>query len=162
MTVPDEADVLLAARTDACVLLTGTGPARTVAERIHSRSGWNAGTFEIVDCGAPADVLDSRLFGVLESDVYPAVSDPPRARRRQIGTLFLQDVGRLDDVSQARLLDLLDTGRRGPYRLRRRIVAATPECLLPRVDAGTFNGTLYYRLNVLHFVVPANGAPGSA
>lgn len=154
-SVLDETDMTGATRSAACVLFTGGRTARSLAERIHWESGWGWGPFQVIDCAAPADVLDRLLFAPLEGDLWPADSQVPVLRLLQPGTIFLQDVNRLSPGAQARLRDLLElaasdaNGRRS----RRRIMASTAESLFPRVLEGSFDGTLFYRLNAIHFVL---------
>jgi Nif-specific regulatory protein len=149
---PGESEIARAALTDACILLTGSGPVRRLAERIHSESGWKWGAFQVVDCGATEEVLETELFRVLEFDLWPSISDLPAARLLQPGTLFLEEVGRLSSTAQTRLRDLLAAARSS--RSRRRIIASSGVPLLPRVVEGTFDDTLFYRLNVIQFVLP--------
>jgi hypothetical protein len=66
---------------------------------------------------------------------------PPEARA---GTMILQDVGALATDDQRRLLDFLERASG-----RTQIVSTTAAPLLPRVEAGAFNDTLYYRLNTV-------------
>ena len=66
---------------------------------------------------------------------------PPVARPR---TMILHDVGALPPDDQQRLAAWLEGAGR-----RTQIVSTTPAPLLPHVEAGTFNDTLYYRLNMV-------------
>jgi sigma-54-interacting transcriptional regulator len=59
------------------------------------------------------------------------------------GALILEDVGSLTAEDQVRLIRFLD-GRGS----RRQIVCTAERPLFPRVAAGLFDPTLYYRLNV--------------
>lgn len=154
-SVLDETDITSATRSAACVLFTGGRTAPLLAERIHRESGWGWGPFQVIDCAAPADVLDRLLFAPLEADLWPADSHVPVLRLLQPGTILLQDVGRLSRDAQAQLRDLLElaAGDADGRRSRRRIMASTAESLLPRVLEGSFDGTLFYRLNAIHFVL---------
>jgi hypothetical protein len=66
---------------------------------------------------------------------------PPTTR---VGTLILHDVGALTSGDQLQLLTWLDEAGG-----RTQVVSTTPGPLLPRVEAGTFLETLYYRLNTV-------------
>jgi hypothetical protein len=66
---------------------------------------------------------------------------PPAARAR---TMILHDVGSLGPDDQVRLLKWLDEAEG-----RTQVVSTTPTPLLPRVHAGAFLDTLYYRLNTV-------------
>jgi len=61
-----------------------------------------------------------------------------------IGTMIFQDIGEMPDDDQRRLLEWLSRAAG-----RTQVVSTTSECLLPRVEAGEFNATLYYRLNIV-------------
>lgn len=151
-TILDERDFIGATRTAAPVLITGGRSARLLAERIHSESGWGWGPFQVVECGESEATLDRVLFEPLEADLWPVDSSRPVLRLLQPGTIFLEEVGRLTDRAQAQLRDLLELAANDVYgrRSRRRIIASTSESLLPRVAAGTFDETLFYRLNAIH------------
>jgi hypothetical protein len=60
------------------------------------------------------------------------------------GTVLLNDVGSLPIQEQIQLLEWL-TGAQG----RTQVVSTAPSLLLPRVKAGAFIDTLYYRLNTV-------------
>lgn len=154
-SVLDETDIASATQSAACVLFTGGRTARLLAERIHRESGWGWGPFQVVDCGASSGTLDRLLFAPLEADLWPADSQVPVLRLMQPGTIFLQDVGRLQPRAQAQLRDLLElaASEMPGRRSRRRIMASTSESLMPRVIEGSFDGTLFYRLNAIHFVL---------
>jgi DNA-binding NtrC family response regulator len=151
----DEADITCASRSAACVLFSGGKTARLLAERIHDESGWRWGPFQVVDCGAPQATLDRLLFSPLEADLWPVESTKPVLRLLQPGTMFLQEVGQLSTRAQVQLRDLIElaSNEANRRRSRRRIMASTSERLLPRVAAGTFDETLFYRLNAIHFVL---------
>jgi DNA-binding NtrC family response regulator len=148
-----ELDVMQAARTGACVLLTGEPDAKRVALKIHSLSGWRWGPFLSVDCGASEQILERQLFAVLKAAEWDGDA-VPRPQLMQDGTLFLFEVGKLSLAMQSRLADALGSGNPGEAqpRLRKRVMASTSVPLLDRVLAGTFDDRLFYRLNAFHFV----------
>jgi DNA-binding NtrC family response regulator len=154
-SVPD-IDLSHAVRSDACVLFTGDEEtAEMLARRLHRLSGWRQGPFVAVDCGMPAASLESHLFQLLE---FEEIRSPegPRPMRAQSGTVFLRDVGRLPQPLQQRLserLAVLRTSPGEPRRTRRRVISSSPTPLLGRIEDGTFDGSLYYRLNVIHLVI---------
>lgn len=143
-----EIELAASAKSSACVLLTGTEAAvQTIARRIHDLSERSRGPFETVCCEWPeADVEArvARIFG--ETPGQPG----------EAGTVLLYEVGLLSPVLQSRLADGLmwlgGPGRQGFTRLR--VMASTSSPLLPRVEDGTFDDRLFYRLNVIHLVVP--------
>ena len=167
----EETELFRAAQSDACVLFTGREGVEALAFRIHNLSGWRHGPFISVDCGWPEPLLESRLFGGLRpswpaqrasrfgvadvSDTASAVAQP-QATLIQAGTLLLREVGRLSLTFQVRLADALGELRSHSThrRVRRRVMASTSESLLSRVNDGTFDACLFYRLNVIHLVLP--------
>lgn len=62
----------------------------------------------------------------------------------QVGAVVLNDVGALGIQEQIQLLEWLNTAQG-----RTQVVSTAPTLLLPRVKAGAFIDTLYYRLNTL-------------
>ena len=62
----------------------------------------------------------------------------------QVGTIVLNDVGALAIQEQIQLLEWLNTAHG-----RTQVVSTAPTLLLPRVKAGAFIDTLYYRLNTV-------------
>jgi DNA-binding NtrC family response regulator len=93
----------------------------------------------------------------VESVLGDALGVQTRAEReaepwfRRAGTIVLRDVGRLDPALQRRLADMLAATSRD--RRHARVIATSPEPLEERVYEGTFDDTLYYRLNAIHLVV---------
>jgi DNA-binding NtrC family response regulator len=145
-------DVVQAARTSSCVLFTGLPNPEGIAFRIHSLSGWRLGPFVSVDCGASGQTLERQLFDVLSAgEEWNRVAEP-RPQLAQQGTIFLCEVGKLSLALQTRLSEALDSRRPGEIkrRLRRRVMASTSVSLLDRVQGGTFDECLFYRLNAIH------------
>lgn len=60
------------------------------------------------------------------------------------GTIVLHDVDALSLVDQRRLVDWLELSKG-----RTQVVSTTANPLLPLVNAGEFNATLFYRLNTI-------------
>ena len=63
----------------------------------------------------------------------------------QVGTIILEDVGRLDLAAQMHLLDWLDDAVP-----RSQIISTSTIPLLPMVATGIFDRALYYRLNLVY------------
>jgi sigma-54-interacting transcriptional regulator len=70
----------------------------------------------------------------------------------QSGTMIFYDIGALASHDQRRLLDHLASGADQPQ-----IISTSSTPLFPRVHAGTFDDTLYYRLN--HVYMDLSGPP---
>lgn len=76
------------------------------------------------------------------------------------GVLFLDEIGDLGELSQIRLLRLIQereyypVGSDAPRKCNARIVCASNKDLKTLVGAGTFRSDLFYRLNVHHIALP--------
>jgi len=149
---------------DVTVLLggeTGTGK-ELLARALHNGGSRRAGPFVPVNCAAiPTQLLESELFGHEKG----AFTDAHRAKRGLFeeangGTLFLDEIGHLPLPLQGKLLRALDERRVRPVGANQdravdvRIVAATHVDLRGAVAAGEFREDLFYRLNVVHLVLP--------
>jgi len=158
-------DIAYAARADAKVLITGESGAgkELVARAIHDGSARSSGPFMTINCaGIPETLLESELFGHVRGSFTGAFRDRPglleSARR---GTVFLDEVGEMSLRMQGLLLRFLETGeiqRVGAdllvQRVDVRVVAATNRPLNQDIEEKRFRSDLYYRLNVIHLVVP--------
>jgi len=155
----------LVARSDARVLLSGesgTGK-ELLAAHIHRESPFAAGPFVKVNCAAiPTELLESELFGHEKGAFTGAVS----MRRGKFeladgGTIFLDEVGDLQEASQAKLLRVLQEGEfqrvggEQTVRVVVRVVSATNRDLQDLVAQNKFREDLYYRLKVVPIRVPA-------
>ena len=160
-----EEDIDCAARSDAKVLITGeSGVGKEVVARlIHERSTRSHRTFVAINCaGLPDSLLESELFGH-ERGAFTG-ADRNRAGMLEVanhGTLLLDEVGEMSMRMQALLLRFLETGeiqRLGAGAIERRVnvrvLAATNRVLMDRVKEGEFRADLYYRLNVIHILIP--------
>lgn len=152
------------APTSSTVLVSGesgTGK-ELVARAIHKRSPRTSKPFVTVNAGTiPADMLESTLFGHVRGAFTGATRDRQGCFAvAHEGTLFLDEVGTLSDVTQAKLLNVIQerefvpVGSNDPIRVDVRIVAASNEDLHAAAEAGRFRADLYYRLNVIGIEVP--------
>jgi transcriptional regulator with PAS, ATPase and Fis domain len=159
-----EGEIDCAARFDARLLITGeTGVGKDVVARlIHTRSR-RRGPFVKVNCAAvPDPLLEWQLFGLSQGSFSGAHCDT-RGRLEQAagGTIFLDEISEMSPRAQALLLRFLETGeirRAGSDAVHVvkdvRVIAATSRNLYEAVAAQTFREDLYYRVNVIHIVVP--------
>ncbi|MCB1756379.1 MAG: nif-specific transcriptional activator NifA [Gammaproteobacteria bacterium] len=150
---------------DTTVLIrgeSGTGK-ELIANAIHYNSPRAQGPFVKLNCAAlPDTLLESELFGHEKGAFTGAVSQRKgRFERADGGTIFLDEIGEISPVFQAKLLRVLQEGefeRVGASRtttVNVRIVAATNKDLEEEVRDGSFREDLYYRLNVMPIFMPA-------
>ncbi len=152
------------ATSDATVLITGesgTGK-EVVARAIHSQSPRRDKHFVAINCGAiPENLIESELFGHVKGAFTGATSDRPGSfRMADGGTIFLDEIGELPLHLQVKLLRVLQervfrpVGSETNVAVNVRIIAATNRDLPQRIADGMFREDLFYRLNVIHLIVP--------
>jgi len=152
------------AETDVTVLLTGeTGTGKEMVARfIYSVSQRKQEPFVPVNCAAiPKDLIESELFGHVKGAFTGATRDKAGIfEEGNGGTVFLDEIGKMEIGSQNKLLRFLTEGeakRIGDNRLMHldvRIIAATNENLEALVGEQKFLKDLYFRLAVVHFELP--------
>jgi two-component system NtrC family response regulator len=159
------AEVERVARSDAKVLITGesgTGK-EVVARAICAASPRAEASFVPVNCaGIPETLLESELFGHVKGSFTGAYRDKPgKLEMADNGTIFLDEIGEMTLRMQGLLLRFLETGeiqKVGAERVSMarnvRIVAATNRNLRDLIAQGQFREDLFYRLNVIHLIVP--------
>jgi two-component system response regulator HydG len=148
----------------ATVLITGesgTGKGE-LARTIHALSPRADKPFVTVHCASLAEtLLESELFGH-ERGSFTGAEKRRIGRFEQAdrGTIFLDEIGEIPPSVQVKLLTVLQdrrferVGGNEPIPVDVRIVAATNRDLAGDVAAGRFREDLYYRLNVVHMVMP--------
>lgn len=159
-----DAIVRQVAATDATVLITGesgTGK-ELIARALHSGSPRENRPFVPVNCAAiPEELLESELFGHIRGAFTGAHTT--RAGMFQLadgGTIFLDEVGDMPLVLQAKLLRVLQDRHVRPVGSDRaqpinvRVVAATNKNLEKAVEKGGFREDLFYRLQVIPIHLP--------
>jgi two-component system NtrC family response regulator len=158
-------EVEYAARSDAKVLITGesgTGK-EVVARAIHNSSPRGQVGFVPVNCaGIPETLLESELFGHVKGSFTGAYRDKPgKLEMADNGTIFLDEIGEMTLRMQGLLLRFLETGeiqKVGAERLAKttnvRVMAATNRNLQDLISQGQFREDLFYRINVIHLIVP--------
>jgi DNA-binding NtrC family response regulator len=152
------------AETDVNVLLTGeTGTGKElVARRIYSVSRRKQAPFIPVNCAAiPRELIESELFGHVKGAFTGAVRDKVGIfEEANGGTVFLDEIGKMELGSQNKLLRFLTEGeakRVGDNKLMHldvRIIAATNENLETLVGEQRYLRDLYFRLAVVQFELP--------
>jgi DNA-binding NtrC family response regulator len=158
-------DVVCAMQCDARILITGMSArgTRALAQMIHRHGQRAHSPFLKLNCARQPDlVLEARLFGrARHSFDGGASSSRGLLEQAHGGTIFLANIGQIGHALQARLRHFLEHGeiRRVGADIAHatadvRVISAGDHRLFAQVDAGTFNPDLYYRLNVMHLVMP--------
>lgn len=154
----------LMAPTNGRVLIYGeSGTGKELAARaIHDQSLRKEQTFVEVNCAAiPEDLIESELFGHLKSSFPGATGDKEgKFQKASGGTLFLDEVGDMSLKTQSKVLRTLDEQRFAPVgsdetiTVDVRVIASTNKDLEEEISKGNFREDLFYRLNVIPFLVP--------
>lgn len=140
---------------------SGTGK-ELVANALHQHSPRSNEPFIALNMAAiPKDLIESELFGH-EKGAFTGASGRYLGRFEQAnnGTLFLDEIGDMPLETQTRLLRVLSEGafyRIGstqPTQVNVRIIAATHQNLMEKVEQGEFREDLYHRLNVIPLHLP--------
>ncbi|WP_134698747.1 sigma-54-dependent Fis family transcriptional regulator [Ammoniphilus sp. YIM 78166] len=150
--------------TQSTIIILGeSGVGKEVlANWIHNHSPRSKKPFMKVNCSAiPENLIESELFG------YEAGAFTGATKRKlgvfelsNEGTIFLDEIGELPLNMQAKLLRVLQEkevqriGGGKPIPINIRVVAATNRSLEKMIAEGTFREDLYYRLNVVPFILP--------
>ncbi len=140
---------------------SGTGK-ELVAKSIHFNSPRRNQPFVAVNCSALAEtLLESELFGHEKGAFTGAISmKKGRFELADQGTLFLDEIGELSSPLQVKLLRVLQekiferVGGTRPVSVNIRLIAATNKSLREEIRKGRFREDLFYRLNVVHVVLP--------
>jgi transcriptional regulator with PAS, ATPase and Fis domain len=160
-----KAEAVRVARTDAKVLITGeSGTGKDLVASVITAASKRAHLpFVPVNCaGIPETLLESELFGHVKGSFTGAYRDKPgKLEMANNGTVFLDEIGEMTLRMQGLLLRFVETGelqKVGAERLavadNVRILAATNRNLRQLVAEGLFRADLFYRLDVIHLVVP--------
>jgi len=152
------------AQSKATILIegeSGTGK-ELIAQAIHQSSPRSRGPFVAVHCAALSEgLLESELFGH-EKGSFTGATERRIGRFESAdgGTLFLDEIGEVSAAIQVKLLRFLETkaiervGGSKTISLDVRLVTATNRGLEQLVREGKFREDLFFRLDVVRFVMP--------
>jgi transcriptional regulator with GAF, ATPase, and Fis domain len=140
---------------------TGTGK-ELVARALHEHGKRKRGPFLAENCAAvPATLLEAELFGHKKGAFTDAHADRQgHFVTADKGTMFLDEIGDMPLLMQAKFLRVLESGEVRPVgsskivKVDVRVVAATHRDLAEMVAAKSFRQDLYYRLNVIKIELP--------
>ena len=153
------------AQSKATILIegeSGTGK-ELIAQAIHQSSPRSHGPFIAVHCAALSEtLLESELFGH-ERGSFTGATERRIGRFESAdgGTLFLDEIGEISGSIQVKLLRFLETksidrvGGSKTVELDVRLVTATNRNLEQLVREGKFREDLFFRLDVVRFLMPA-------
>lgn len=140
---------------------TGTGKEHA-AHAVHQYSARREAPFVAINCAAiPDSLFESEVFGHVRGAFSGAAGDKMgRFEVAHGGTIFLDEVGELSKIAQAKLLRFLEDGMICPVggvrdrKVDCRVVAATNQDLEADVQAGQFRQDLYFRLAAATVILP--------
>ncbi len=151
------------ANNNASVIIrgeSGTGK-ELVARAIHQNSQRGTCPYITINCAAiPENLIESELFGH-EKGAFTGAYAQKRGKIEEAhtGTLFLDEVGELSPMAQAKLLRFLQektfarVGANKEIRVDARIIAATNKDLEEEIQEKKFRVDLYFRLRVVQIEI---------
>jgi DNA-binding NtrC family response regulator len=153
------------APTDSTVLIlgeSGTGK-DLLAQEIHARSPRAGKAYVAVNCAAlPETLIESELFGY-ERGAFTGAAQQKKGKFELAsgGTIFLDEIGDMNPVTQAKVLRVLENrtierlGGTQTIPVDVRVISATHRNLAAEIRAGKFREDLFYRLRVVTAELPA-------
>jgi DNA-binding NtrC family response regulator len=153
------------APTDSTVLIlgeSGTGK-DLLAQEIHARSPRAGKAYVAVNCAAlPETLIESELFGY-ERGAFTGAAQQKKGKFELAsgGTIFLDEIGDMNPVTQAKVLRVLENrtierlGGTQSIPVDVRVISATHRNLPAEIRTGKFREDLFYRLRVVSLELPA-------
>src|SRR6202171_733720 len=153
------------APADSTVLIlgeSGTGK-DLLAQEIHARSPRGGKAYVAVNCAAlPETLIESELFG-FERGAFTGAAQQKKGKFELAsgGTIFLDEIGDMNPVTQAKVLRVLENrtierlGGTQSIPVDVRVISATHRNLAAEIRAGKFREDLFYRLRVVTVELPA-------
>jgi len=151
------------ARTDFNILLLGeTGTGKSfIAREIANISAPEQVVLDINCAALPLDLLEAELFGWEKGAFTGATnSRPGLLEQARGGTVFLDEIGELNPLHQAKLLTVIEQksvrhiGGSESITIDCRFIFGTNRDLASEVSAGRFREDLYYRIARITFTLP--------
>lgn len=140
---------------------TGTGK-ELFTRAIHHNSSRRDKPFVPINCSAiPDPLMESELFGYVKG-AFTGANQTKRGLFEEAdgGTVFLDEIADLSPPLQTKLLRVMDDheirplGSNHSRKVDLRFIAATNKDVAAAVKKGTLREDLYYRLNVVTFLLP--------
>lgn len=139
---------------------SGTGK-EVFAKIIHFNSTRAENPFMAINCTAiPESLFESEMFGIEKGVATGVTQRKGFFEQAHTGTVFLDEIGDMSLVNQAKLLRVLEerevlrVGAATPIKIDVKIISATNADLKQAVEQGRFREDLYYRLNVVELTLP--------
>jgi transcriptional regulator with GAF, ATPase, and Fis domain len=152
------------APSDSTVLICGeSGTGKELAARaIHNNSPRKTQPFVALNCAALSEtLLESELFGHEKGAFTSAIAQKKGFLEvAEGGTIFLDEIGELSPILQAKLLRVLQerefmrVGGTRPIKINVRFLAATNKDLQKGAREQSFRPDLFHRLNVISITIP--------
>jgi DNA-binding NtrC family response regulator len=152
------------APADTTVLIlgeSGTGK-DLLAQEIHARSPRAGKAYVAVNCAAlPETLIESELFGY-ERGAFTGAAQQKKGKFELAsgGTIFLDEIGDMNPVTQAKVLRVLENrtierlGGTQSIPVDVRVISATHRNLAVEIRNGKFREDLFYRLRVVTIDLP--------
>jgi DNA-binding NtrC family response regulator len=140
---------------------TGTGK-ELFTRAIHHNSSRRDKPFVPINCSAiPDPLMESELFGYVKG-AFTGANQTKRGLFEEAdgGTVFLDEIADLSPTLQTKLLRVMDDheirplGSNHSRKVDLRFIAATNKDVAKAVKEGALREDLYYRLNVVTFLLP--------
>ncbi|MDD5868851.1 MAG: sigma 54-interacting transcriptional regulator [Succinatimonas sp.] len=145
-------------KTDLPVLIhgeVGTGRGQ-VARALHNHGERKGQKFISLNMSSiPQEMVKFELFGDVNKDLSQSA-----IVKADGGTLFINEISDMPMDCQNRLLQLIQhqeytpIGSTAPIHANVRVIASTSHDLEEKINDGTFNSDLYYRLNIININIP--------
>ncbi|MDY0151080.1 MAG: sigma 54-interacting transcriptional regulator [Candidatus Cloacimonas sp.] len=149
---------------DTRVLITGeSGVGKEIVARfIHYSDTINIGRFVDVNCcSIPESMAESEFFGYVKGAFTGAINGKEGYfEEANQGSLFLDEIGDMPMVLQAKLLRVLETkqvkrlGSNKAIKIGFRLISATNKDLSSLILENRFRGDLVYRINTIQIHIP--------